>query len=273
MHPSFHKHGHRPRKRFGQHFLRDSALIAQIIAAIDPQPEDAMLEIGPGQGALSVPLLNSLKHLYAVEIDRDLIERLRQLHPPTQLTIVQHDVLDFDFAALASHLGMPLRIVGNLPYNISSPLLFHLAAYATHLLDLHVMLQKEVAERIVAPPNCSAYGRLSVMMQYCFACQHVLDVPPDAFHPQPKVHSAVLRLTPLTAREADELPVSFDTLSRLVAAAFSQRRKMLRNTLQAFFSPQELLAHSISPTERAESLSVADFVRLARTQETTMHHS
>ena len=248
---------HRPRKRFGQNFLIEPRIIADIVAAIAPARGDRLVEIGPGHGALTMPLLERLDHLEVVEIDRDLAAALAQRYPGERLTIHTGDALDFDFAAL----GPDLRVVGNLPYNISTPLLFHLARFAPSLRDLHFMLQQEVVERMVAAPGGGDYGRLSVMLQYRFAVEALFTVPPEAFAPAPKVYSAVVRLQPraaaaLTAR--DEA-----TLGQVVAAAFGQRRKMLRNTLRDLVSVEELAALGIAATQRAEELAVGDYVRLA----------
>ena len=183
---------HIPRKRFGQNFLVDEAAIAAIVAAIAPQPRDRLVEIGPGLGALTRPLSGRLEHLHAIEIDRDIIARLRAELPAARVTLHEGDALRFDFSAL----GPRLRVVGNLPYNISTPLLFHLAQHAAAIFDIHVMLQKEVVERMVAAPSTAEYGRLSVMLQYRFEMEKLLDVPPAAFRPAPKVESAVVRMTP-----------------------------------------------------------------------------
>ncbi|WP_131111912.1 16S rRNA (adenine(1518)-N(6)/adenine(1519)-N(6))-dimethyltransferase RsmA [Sulfuricystis thermophila] len=251
---------HLPRKRFGQHFLVSPGIIRKIIAAIAPQPGDTVVEIGPGLGALTEPLLEHVDHLHVVEIDRDLIIRLRTRFPPERLTIHEGDALQFDFGSLKGE--GPLKIVGNLPYNISSPLLFHLTRFADRIAEMHFMLQKEVVDRMVAEPGTGAYGRLSVMLQYRFYMERLFIVPPGAFDPAPKVDSAVVRMIPRklgaggTARD--------ETLfSRLVTAAFSQRRKMLRNTLREFGGETLLAAQGIAPTARAEELSVADYVRLA----------
>ena len=248
---------HVPRKRFGQHFLVDSAIIERIIAAIDPQPGDCIVEIGPGLGALTEPLLERVDHLHAIELDRDLSARLRERHPGERLTVHQADALNFDFATLPA----PLRMAGNLPYNISTPLLFHAAAAASRCRDLHFMLQQEVVDRMVAKPSESEYGRLSVMLQYRFRIEKLFDVPPSAFRPQPKVRSAVVRLAP---RPADELhAVSESGLSGTVAQAFSMRRKTLKNTLAGLISPPELAELGIDPGKRAQDLSVAAFVTIA----------
>jgi 16S rRNA (adenine1518-N6/adenine1519-N6)-dimethyltransferase len=250
--------GHIPRKRFGQNFLVDQGMINAIVAAIDPKAEDALVEIGPGLGALTGPLTARVKHLHVVEIDRDLIARLKQHYPPEQLTIHEGDVLTFDFGALNARL----RIAGNLPYNISTPLLFHLAGFAGKIRDMHFMLQKEVVERMVAKPGASAYGRLSVMLQYRFYLDWLFDVPPESFNPPPKVQSALVRLIPKP--ESERPQVDETCLNRVVTAAFSQRRKMLRNTLKSLFDEAELEQLGIPPSCRAGELSLENFVALAR---------
>ena len=248
---------HIPRKRFGQHFLIDEAAIGAIVAAIAPRPDDLLAEIGPGLGALTAPLAACLAHLHVIEIDRDIAARLREAHPAARVTVHEGDALRFDFTAL----GPRLRVVGNLPYNISTPLLFHLAEHVAALRDIHVMLQKEVVQRMVAAPATSDYGRLSVMLQYRFEMELVLTVPPAAFRPPPKVESAVVRMTPfsrLPHRARDET-----VLARIVTAAFAQRRKTLRNTLKAHFKAADFETVGIDPGLRAQDLGVAEFVRLA----------
>ena len=249
--------GHVARKRFGQNFLVDSGIINAIIGAIDPQRGDTLVEIGPGLGAITEPLLARLDHLHVVEIDRDLIARLRKQHPSTRMTIHEGDALAFDFASI----GSDLRLVGNLPYNISTPLLFHLAEYVGIVRDMHFMLQKEVVERMVALPGESDFSRLSVMLQYRFHLEWLIDVPPESFDPPPKVQSAVVRLIP---RDAAELNAkSQDKLAQVVQTAFSQRRKMLRNTLKGTLSDAGFAELGIDPTRRPEDISVADYVRIA----------
>ena len=249
--------GHIPRKRFGQNFLIDDGIIASIISVIMPRRGDNLVEIGPGLGALTDPLLTRLDRLQVVEIDRDLIARLHGLYPPERLVIHEGDVLEFDFASL----GDDLRVVGNLPYNISTPLLFRFAAYARHIRDVHVMLQREVVERMVAAPGDSEFSRLSVMLQYRFDMEKLIDVPADSFDPAPKVESAVVRLTPLHPLPH---PAHNETLfAEVVSRAFSQRRKTLRNTLQGMVSAEQLAALGINAGARAQELSVADFVRIA----------
>jgi 16S rRNA (adenine1518-N6/adenine1519-N6)-dimethyltransferase len=249
--------GHTPRKRFGQNFLVSPGIIRKIVDAIAPRHDDVMVEIGPGLGALTEPLLAALDHLHVVEIDRDLIAHLRQRFSPERLSIHEGDALEFDFAAI----GTGLRIVGNLPYNISTPLLFHLATFADDVRDMHFMLQREVVARMVAKPGGSDYGRLSVMLQYRFDMERLFLVPPGAFKPAPKVDSAIVRLLPRPAAELDARDEAF--FARLVLAAFGQRRKMLRNTLRGFATEEQLTAVGIAPTVRAEDLAVADYVRLA----------
>ena len=249
--------GHIPRKRFGQNFLIDDGIIAGIISVIMPRRGDNLVEIGPGLGALTDPLLTRLDRLQVVEIDRDLIARLHGLYPPERLVIHEGDVLEFDFASL----GDDLRVVGNLPYNISTPLLFRFAAYARHIRDVHVMLQREVVERMVAAPGDSEFSRLSVMLQYRFDMEKLIDVPADSFDPAPKVESAVVRLTPLHPLPH---PARNETLfAEVVSRAFSQRRKTLRNTLKGMVSAEQLAALGINAGARAQELSVADFVRIA----------
>lgn len=248
---------HRARRRFGQNFLVDPGAIAAIVAAVDPRPDDTVVEIGPGLGALTAPLARAAGHLHVIELDRDLAATLPQRLPGAALAIHQGDVLRFDFGSLPA----PLRIVGNLPYNISTPILLRLVDIADRLRDAHVMLQREVAQRIAAEPDSPDYGRLSVVMQYRFEVQSLFDLGPHAFRPAPKVHSSVVRLMPLPASRArarDER-----AFSRVVQAAFSQRRKMLRNTLRGLFDEARLAALGVDPSARAETLEVADFIRLA----------
>ncbi len=248
---------HIPRRRFGQNFLVDSGIINAIVSAIDPQRGDTVVEIGPGLGAITEPLLARLDHLHVIEIDRDLIARLKKQYPPARMTIHEGDALAFDFASI----GKGLRLVGNLPYNISTPLLFHLAEYVGIVRDMHFMLQKEVVERMVAVPGESDFSRISVMLQYRFHLEWLIDVPPESFEPPPKVQSAVVRLIPKDASELNAR--SQDKLSQVVQIAFSQRRKMLRNTLKGTLSDAGFAELGIDPTRRAEDLAVADYVRIA----------
>ncbi len=249
---------HRPKKALGQHFLHDPGVIARIIAAIAPQPDDRMVEIGPGLGALTRPLLMHVRHLHLIELDRDLAARWRaEAAAGLPITVHEADALAFDFAAL----GHNLRVVGNLPYNISSPLLFHLAEAAESLRDLHLMLQKEVVERMAAKPDTAAYGRLSVMLQARFRVVKLFNVPPGCFTPPPKVDSAVVRLIPLAKAE---LPCrNRERFATLVALAFGQRRKTLRNTLRGVIDEVTFAALGIDPGRRGETLSVVEFAALA----------
>jgi len=255
--------GHVARKRFGQNFLVSPGIIRKIVDAIGPRAADTVVEIGPGLGAITEPLLERIDHLHVVEIDRDLIARLRRRFPPERLTIHQGDALEFDFGALKGE--GPLKIVGNLPYNISSPLLFHLVPCAALVYDMHFMLQKEVVDRMVAAPGSKDFGRLSVMLQYHYHMERMFVVPPGAFSPAPKVDSAIVRMIPVDASKVGAGDTAKDPLlfARVVTAAFSQRRKMLRNTLRDFISEADLAALGITPTARAEDIAVADYVRLA----------
>ena len=251
---------HIARKRFGQNFLIDQQVIADIVHAVAPKRSDCVVEIGPGLGALTDPLLQRLDRLHVVEIDRDIVARLQKRYPADRLAIHAGDALSFDFASLAED-GTRLHVVGNLPYNISTPLLFHLASYAEQVYDMHFMLQKEVVERMVAEPGTSDYGRLSVMLQYRFYMDWLLDVPPECFEPAPKVDSAVVRLIP---RPATELLASDEAkFAAVVAAAFAQRRKMLRNNLKGILDDAGFSALGIAPTSRAEDLAVDTYVRIA----------
>ena len=248
---------HIARKRFGQNFLQDAHYIRACIDAVRPLPGETLVEIGPGLGALTRPLLAQIPHLHVIEIDRDLITRLQQTYPISQLTVHGGDALEFDFSAL----GEKLRMVGNLPYNISTPLLFHLAEFAPHIQDLHFMLQKEVVERMAAHPSTSAYGRLSVMLQYRFQILPLFDVPAQAFHPAPKVTSSFVRLLPL--RPLPYAALDAELFAKLVAAAFSMRRKTLRNTLKGRLTDADFQTLEIDAGWRAENLGVAEYVRMA----------
>jgi len=252
---------HKAKKKFGQNFLVDEQIIGDIVSAIRPEPEDNMVEIGPGLGALTRPLLKKLNHLHVVEIDRDIVARLESDYPQdnlkSKLTIHAGDALEFDIATLPA----PLRIVGNLPYNISSPLLFHFAAHPERITDMHFMLQNEVVERMVAEPSTPAYGRLSVMLQYRFHMEKLLDVPPESFRPAPKVDSAIVRMTPLPA---SAIAVRNEKLfAAIVRTAFGQRRKTLRNTLRSYLSEEDFAQLGIDAQLRAENLAVADFIKVA----------
>jgi 16S rRNA (adenine1518-N6/adenine1519-N6)-dimethyltransferase len=253
--------GHTARKRFGQNFLHDMFVIDQIVSAINPQKGEHMVEIGPGLGALTEPVCEQIEALTVVELDRDLAARLRT-HPfmASKLTIIEADALKFDFSTLfkAEH---PLRIFGNLPYNISTPLMFHLFSFATQVKDMHFMLQKEVVNRLAAVPGNKNYGRLSVMAQYHCQIMPVLHVPPEAFNPPPKVDSAVVRLIPHAVRPVTVL--SEESLHKVCAQAFNQRRKTIRNSLKESLTEQQIIALDINPDLRAENLSLQQFGQLA----------
>ncbi len=247
---------HHARKRFGQHFLSDQAIIEAIVREIAPAPGQFVVEIGPGLAALTQPLVERLGHLTVIELDRDLAVRLRA-HP--QLTVVESDVLKVDFRALAATSERPMRVVGNLPYNISSPILFHLLDVADVVQDQHFMLQKEVIDRMVAEPSTADYGRLSVMLQWRYAMENVLFVPPESFDPPPRVDSAVVRMVPLAT------PPELDTklLEELVQVAFSQRRKLLRHSLGRWLETRNF-AGQFNLQRRAEEVPVAEYVALAQ---------
>jgi 16S rRNA (adenine1518-N6/adenine1519-N6)-dimethyltransferase len=248
---------HRPRKRFGQHFLVDRAAIDRIVASLDLSRFDRVVEIGPGLGALTVPLLDRLDRLEVIEIDRDLAARLRAAHSPERLVVHECDALEFDYRILGSRL----RVVGNLPYNVSTPLLFRIAACAPSLRDATVMLQKEVVQRMLAPPGGAEYGRLTVTLGYRFEIESLFDVAPAAFRPAPAVRSAVVRLVP---KPSDALHARNEQVFRdVVTAAFGQRRKTLRNALRALMSADRIEALGIDPNLRGENLAIGDFVRIA----------
>jgi 16S rRNA (adenine1518-N6/adenine1519-N6)-dimethyltransferase len=246
---------HIPRKRFGQHFLAEAAVIDAIVGLIDPRPGQALIEIGPGLGAMTDPLVARCERLTVVELDRDLAARLRKR---VELQVIESDVLRVDFSALAVASAGRLRIVGNLPYNISTPILFHLLPAAAQVEDQHFMLQKEVVERMAAAPCSKDYGRLSVMLQWRYDIESVLDVPPEAFEPPPRVDSAVVRMLPFPSPPA----VDAALLGELVATAFSQRRKLLRHTLGKWLEARGF-GGSFDTQRRAEEVPVADYVALA----------
>ena len=247
---------HQARKRFGQHFLTDGSVLDAIVDEIDPKADDAVVEIGPGLGALTGPLVERCGRLTVIEIDRDLAARLRKR---TELEVIEADVLDFDFVELARQRGRKLRVVGNLPYNISSPILFHLLAAVEQVIDQHFMLQKEVVERMAAVPGSKDYGRLTVMLQWRYDIESVIDVPPEAFDPPPRVESAVVRMQPLApAPDVDAV-----LLEALVAVAFSQRRKMLRNTLGRWLAERDY-GGRFDLQRRAEEVPVAEYLALVR---------
>ncbi len=251
---------HIPRKRFGQHFLHDQGILRRIVEIISAQPGQRIVEIGPGEGALTLPLLRAAGRLTAIELDRDLIEPLRErARGIGELEIISADVLGVDFTALAA--GGMLRIVGNLPYNISTPILFHCLDHAAVISDMYFMLQKEVVERMAAAPGSKIYGRLSVMLQLRCTVESLLAVPPSAFRPPPKVDSAIVRLVPL---QAASLPtVNTQLLDDIVRAAFSQRRKTMSNSVSRFATAADLEQSGIDPRARAEQLAPAAFVALA----------
>ena len=249
--------GHRARKRFGQNFLSDPNIVRKIIDAIRPRAGETLVEIGPGLGAMTDPLLERVGHLHVVEIDRDLIAHLRERYPDGRLSIHEGDALKFDFGTLDA----PLRVVGNLPYNISTPLLFHLAGFAARIHDMTFMLQKEVVMRMVAEPGTGEYGRLSVMLQYRFRMARLFDVPPGAFRPAPKVTSSIVRMIPLPAEQRTARDEA--VFERVVAAAFGQRRKTLRNTLRDYLEDADFATLGIDPSLRGERLAVADYVAIA----------
>lgn len=252
---------HRPRKRFGQNFLKDPTVVERIVQAIDPKPEEALVEIGPGLGAITVPLLARGGRIQVIELDRDLIPRLEaRCAGLGSLTVHQGDVLDFDLSSLDPEAG-GLRVVGNLPYNISTPILFHLLTQRRWLRDMHVMLQREVVDRMAAGPGSRDYGRLSVMVQYHCAVTPLFGIGPDAFRPRPKVESTFLRLVP---RPCPAGSVDPSVLERLVRTAFSQRRKKLGNTLKPLLNRQALIDTGVDPDARAETLPLTAFIALAR---------
>lgn len=250
---------HIPRKRFGQNFLTDDVVLHDIIRSIAPAPDDAMVEIGPGLAAMTALLLDGLRHLHVVELDRDLVERLHKRFEASRLTVHSADALKFDFSSIPVPAGRKLRVVGNLPYNISSPLLFHLAEIAPQVQDQHFMLQKEVVERMVAEPGSKTYGRLSVMLQWRYHMELLFVVPPTAFDPPPQVDSAIVRMIPL----AQPLPCQQALLEQVVTKAFSQRRKVIRNCVAGLFSEAELVQAGIDPQARPEAVPVEQFVALA----------
>lgn len=253
---------HSPRKRFGQNFLHDQSIINNILASIQAKPNEHWVEIGPGMGALTAPLLNKGVTLDVVELDRDLVALLQEkFKAQAKLTIHSADALQFNFAALAGENSPKLRVIGNLPYNISTPLMFHLLKNAGAIEDMHFMLQKEVVARICASPGCKQYGRLSVMMQYYCDAELLFEVPPESFDPIPKVMSAIIRLVP-----HQQPPVAVNDLAKLnrvVTEAFSQRRKTLRNSLKKLLTEQQIADLHIDPSLRAENITLSDFAQLS----------
>ncbi len=259
---------HQAKKRFGQNFLIDQTIIQTLISAIQPQADDLMVEIGPGLGALTKPLLAHLKHLHLIEIDRDIIQWMQQHYPTEQITIHASDVLKFDFSLFSQQApaeqtsaARKLRVVGNLPYNISSPILFHLLPHLNHIQDMHFMLQKEVVERIVAQPSSPEYGRLSVMLQYDLQMEYLVTVPGAAFDPAPKVESAFVRCVPYA--QPPHRANNHAQFAKVVSCAFSQRRKTLRNTLKPLLNDADFAALNLDSQLRAENLSVAQFVAIS----------
>lgn len=250
---------HIPRKRFGQNFLTDEGVLHDIIRVIDPQPDDAMVEIGPGLAAMTRLLLESLRQLHVVELDRDLVARLKKIFAADRLIIHEGDALQFDFTTIPVAPGRKLRVVGNLPYNISSPLLFHLTQIAPQVQDQHFMLQKEVVERMTASPGGKAYGRLSVMLQWRYRMELMFVVPPTAFDPPPRVESAIVRMLPI----AQPLACDQGRLEQVVMKAFSQRRKVMRNCVAGMFTENDLIDAGIDPQARPETLSLEQFAALA----------
>ena len=254
--------GHRARKRFGQNFLHDPQVIGRIVKAIAPKPGELLVEIGPGLGALTEPVADIAGHLTVVELDRDLAERLAQ-HPTlaAKLTIHQADAMKFNFSSLLKD-GKKLKVFGNLPYNVSTPLLFHLFSYADQIENMHFMLQKEVVQRMTASHGSKAYGRLSVMTQYYCQAMPVVEVGPGAFKPAPKVDSAVVRLIPKAISERADVPA--EVLNRVCLEAFNQRRKTIRNCFSNFATAEQLEALQLTPTLRPEQLSVEQFITVAK---------
>jgi 16S rRNA (adenine1518-N6/adenine1519-N6)-dimethyltransferase len=252
---------HVARKRFGQNFLHDPGILRRIVESIAPRPEQTLIEIGPGEGALTLPLLRAAGKLIAIELDRDLIEPLKaKAHGIGELTVMSADALTVDLTALAN--GTRIRLIGNLPYNISTPILFHCLEHAGVIDDMHFMLQKEVVERMAAAPGSKIYGRLSVMLQLRCTVEPLLKVPPGAFRPAPKVDSAVVRLVPLPV---EQLPnIAHGPLDRVVRAAFGQRRKTLSNALSELMDSAAIQAAGVDPRARAEQLAPAAFVALAQ---------
>lgn len=251
---------HIPRKRFGQNFLTDQLVLSQIIRSINPQAGDTMVEIGPGLAAMTRLLLEGVPQMHVVELDRDLVARLKKSFSPEKLVVHEGDALKFDFSSIPVPEGQKLRVVGNLPYNISSPLLFRLAEIAPLVQDQHFMLQKEVVERMVATPGSKAYGRLSVMLQWRYHMDLLFIVPPEAFDPPPKVDSAIVRMIP----KAEMLACEQKNLEAVVTKAFSQRRKVVRNCVAGMFTEQQLIDAGIDPQVRPETIALEQYVNLAR---------
>ncbi len=248
---------HIAKKRFGQNFLTDQAIIASLIDAINPQKEQTIVEIGPGLGALTKPLIKKIDHLHVVEIDRDIVSWMQKEYISNNITIHNVDALKFDFGQLGNHL----RVTGNLPYNISTPILFHLLDNLAHIVDMHFMLQKEVVERMVATPSTPAYGRLSVMLQYHLNMEYLITVPPEAFEPAPKVESAFVRCVPHVIKP--NIAQDYDIFYKVVLAAFGQRRKTIRNTLKDILNDDDFAVLNLNAQLRAENLTVKNFVQIS----------
>ncbi|NQY62849.1 MAG: 16S rRNA (adenine(1518)-N(6)/adenine(1519)-N(6))-dimethyltransferase RsmA [Alteromonadaceae bacterium] len=253
--------GHQAKKRFGQNFLHDHAVISRIVDVINPEPGENLVEIGPGLGALTEPVIERAGKLSVVELDRDLAHRLRH-HPflAPHITIYEDDALKFDFSQLSSE-EKPLRIFGNLPYNISTPLIFHLLTFKDKVQDMHFMLQKEVVARMASGHNCKAYGRLSIMTQYQCEVIPVMEIGPEAFNPAPKVDSAIVRLVP--HKEIKNPVKDIKALNRVCLAAFNQRRKTIRNSFKKLLTVEQLISLDIDPTLRPENLSIDEYIKLA----------
>ncbi|MCX8514594.1 MAG: hypothetical protein RL017_304 [Pseudomonadota bacterium] len=251
------------KKRFGQNFLKDEVIINQIINSINPQKDDFVIEIGPGFGAITLPLLELVDQLNLIELDRDIVSYIQaKAHP--KINLYAADALKFDYAIFNTDA---MRIIGNLPYNISTPLLFHLAQYS-NIKDMHFMLQQEVVDRICAAPNCSAYGRLSIMLQYKFNCYKLFNVSKTCFTPQPKVESAIIRLIPKNSKQI--AAVNAKILNTVVTQAFSQRRKTIANSLKSTVTKEIFSQLNIDPQNRAENLTVDDYIRLANCLQTNL---
>lgn len=245
------------KKKFGQNFLKDAAIIHSIIQSINPLLNDLLIEIGPGLGALTKPLLEKTNRLLVIELDRDIVSWMENEYSKKNITIFNEDVLNFNF----NQFDQKIRIVGNLPYNISTPILFKCIDNILNIKDLHFMLQKEVVDRMIATPSSPEYGRLSVMLQYYFAMEHLVDVPKESFEPEPKVESSFVRLIPY--EQYPFIANNIEQFARIVKEAFSQRRKTIRNTLKSFISENDFEKIGINPRLRAENLSVSDFVKIS----------
>ncbi|MFZ9495645.1 MAG: 16S rRNA (adenine(1518)-N(6)/adenine(1519)-N(6))-dimethyltransferase RsmA [Candidatus Methylopumilus sp.] len=248
---------HIAKKKFGQNFLKDTSIINAIIQSINPVPDDLLIEIGPGLGALTKPLLEKTNHLLAIEVDRDIVAWMENEYSKKNITVFNEDILNFNF----DQFDQKVRIVGNLPYNISTPILFKCIDNITNIKDLHFMLQKEVVDRMIAVPSSSEYGRLSVMLQYYFVMEHLVHVPKESFDPEPKVESSFVRLIPY--KHYPFVANNIEQFGRIVKEAFSQRRKTIRNTLKSFISENDFQKIGINPQLRAENLSVSDFVKIS----------